>query len=73
MALGATICKAGLQIADMDRNYYAEHALTVARHPSETDELNMMRLLASALNAHEHLAFGKGLSDTDEPDPGKRT
>lgn len=68
MALNATICKAGLQIADMDRNYYAEHALTVARHPSETDERMMVRLLAFALNANEHVAFGKGLSDTDEPD-----
>jgi len=68
MALKATICKADLQIADMDRNYYGEYALTVARHPSETDERMMVRLLAFALNAHEHLAFGKGLSDTDEPD-----
>lgn len=68
MALKATICKASLQVADMDRNYYAEHALTVARHPSETDERMMARLLAFALNAHEHLAFCKGLSDTDEPD-----
>ncbi len=68
MALNATICKASLQIADMDRNYYAEHALTIARHPSETDERMMVRLLAFALNAHEHLAFGRGLSDTDEPD-----
>lgn len=68
MALKATICKATLQVSDMDRAYYAEHALTVARHPSETDERMMARLLAFALNAHEHLAFGKGLSDTDEPD-----
>ena len=68
MALKATICKASLQVADMDRNYYAEHALTVARHPSETDERMMVRVLAFALNAHEHLEFGKGLSDTDEPD-----
>ena len=68
MALKATICKASLQVSDMDRNYYAEHALTVARHPSETDERMMVRILAFALNAHEHLAFGKGLSDTDEPD-----
>jgi uncharacterized protein YaeQ len=68
MALKATICKAAVQIADMDRNYYADHALTVARHPSETDERMMVRLLAFALNAHEHLAFGKGLSDADEPD-----
>jgi len=68
MALKATIFKANLHIADMDRNYYAEHALTVARHPSETDERMMARILAFALNAHERLAFGKGLSDTDEPD-----
>ena len=68
MALKATICKASLQIADVDRNYYAEHALTVARHPSETDGRMMARLLAFALNAHERLAFCKGLSDTDEPD-----
>jgi len=68
MALKATICKASLQIADIDRNCYAEHALTLARHPSETDERMMVRLLAFALNAHEHLAFGKGLSDADEPD-----
>jgi uncharacterized protein YaeQ len=68
MALKATIHKAALQVADMDRNYYADHALTVARHPSETDERMMVRLLAFALNAHEQLAFGKGLSDTDEPD-----
>src|SRR4249920_2574284 len=68
MALKATICKASLQIADMDRNYHAEHALTVARHPSETDERMMVRLLAFALNGHERLAFGRGLSADDEPD-----
>jgi uncharacterized protein YaeQ len=72
MALKSTICKAALQIADMDRNYYADHALTIARHPSETDERMMVRLLAFALNAHEHLTFGKGLSDTDEPDLWKK-
>jgi len=72
MALKATICKAALQVADMDRNYYGEHALTVARHPSETDERMMVRLLAFALNAHEHLSFGKGLSDTEEPDLWQR-
>lgn len=68
MALKATIFKADLHIADMARNYYAEHALTVARHPSETDERMMARILAFALNADERLAFGKGLSDADEPD-----
>jgi uncharacterized protein YaeQ len=68
MAIGAIISKAALQVSDLDRRYYAEHALTVARHPSETDERMMARLLAFALNAHERLTFGKGLSDTDEPD-----
>ncbi len=68
MALKATIFKADLQIADMDRNYYAGHSLTIARHPSETDERMMIRVLAFALNAHEALAFGKGLSADDEPD-----
>lgn len=68
MALKATIFKADLQIADMDRNYYHDHALTVAQHPSETDERMMVRLTAFALHAHEFLAFGKGLSTDDEPD-----
>jgi uncharacterized protein YaeQ len=68
MALKATIFKAELQIADMDRHYYGDHALTIARHPSETDERMMVRLLAFSLHAHEALAFGKGLSTDDEPD-----
>ncbi len=68
MALKSTIFKAELQISDMDRHYYENHALTIARHPSETDERMMIRVLAFALNASEALAFGKGLSDTDEPD-----
>ncbi|MHB0985207.1 MAG: YaeQ family protein [Sulfuricella sp.] len=68
MALKATIFKADLQIADMDRNYYHDHALTLARHPSETDERMMVRLLAFALHADEGLSFGKGLSTDDEPD-----
>jgi uncharacterized protein YaeQ len=68
MALNATIFKATVQIADMDRGYYREHALTIARHPSETDERMMVRLLAFALHASEALSFGKGLSTDDEPD-----
>jgi uncharacterized protein YaeQ len=72
MALKATIFKADLQISDMDRHYYGAHVLTLARHPSETDERMMMRLLAFALNAHEALSFGKGLSADDEPDLWKK-
>ncbi|WP_332607554.1 YaeQ family protein [Achromobacter sp. ESBL13] len=68
MALRATIYKAELNVADTDRHYYGSHALTVARHPSETDERMMVRLVAFALHAQEELAFTKGLSDTDEPD-----
>lgn len=68
MALKATIFKADLQVADMDRHYYGDHALTIARHPSETDERMMVRVLAFALHAHETLGFGKGLSADDEPD-----
>jgi len=68
MATKATIFKVDLQIADMDRNYYQTHALTIARHPSETDERMMVRVLAFARHAHESLAFSKGLSTEDEPD-----
>lgn len=77
MALKSTVYKASLAIADIDHGYYADHALTLARHPSETDERMMVRLLALALNAHAlqdvcngdgTLAFGAGLSDPDDPD-----
>jgi uncharacterized protein YaeQ len=77
MALKSTIFKAALQIADIDHGYYADHALTLARHPSETDERMMVRVVALALHAHAlqdicrgdgTLAFGAGLSDPDDPD-----
>lgn len=68
MALKSTIFKASLAIADMDRAYYADHTLTLARHPSENDERMMMRLLAFVLHASDRLVFGKGLSDPDDPD-----
>ena len=67
MALKATVFKADLQISDMDRGYYHNHTLTVARHPSETDERMMVRVLAFAMYASEALAFGKGMSTEDEP------
>jgi len=68
VALSATIFKVDLSIADIDRGYYADHALTIARHPSETDERLMVRLIAFAHAAAEGLAFGRGLSAEDEPD-----
>jgi len=72
MALTATIRKAELQISDMDRGYYASHTLTLAQHPSETDDRLMVRLLTFALNADDRLEFGRGLSVDDEPDLWRR-
>ena len=68
MAPKATVVKAELQVSDMDRHYYATHALTLAQHPSETDLRLMVRVLAFALHAGERLEFGRGLSNEDEPD-----
>src|SRR3546814_14915671 len=68
MAANATVFRAELQVSDMDRNYYATHALTLARHPSETDERLMTRLLAFALHADERLEFARGAASDDEPD-----
>ena len=68
MATKATICKLQLNVADIDRGYYAEHRLTLARHPSETDQRMMARVVAFALNAGEGLEFGRGISTADEPD-----
>jgi uncharacterized protein YaeQ len=72
MALKATIFKANLQIADMDRQIYVDHAVTIARHPSETDERMMVRLFALALNlpaddGQGRLELAKDLWDGDEP------
>lgn len=68
MAQNATIYKVELSVSDMDRHYYETHKLTIAKHPSETDERLMVRILAFALNAHEHLEMTRGLSTDDEPD-----
>jgi uncharacterized protein YaeQ len=68
MALKATIFKAELTVSDLDRHHFETHALTIARHPSETDERMMVRLLAFALHADERLAFGRGLSSEGEAD-----
>ena len=72
MVQKATIYKAELTIADMDRHYYETHNLNVTKHPSEKDERLMLRVLAFALNAHEQLEFTKGISTDDEPDFWKK-
>jgi uncharacterized protein YaeQ len=68
MALKSTIYKADCQIANIDKGYYQPHNLTIALHPSETEERMMVRLLAFLLNANEYLQFTKGLSADDDPD-----
>lgn len=66
MALKATIYKANIELADMDRNYYDSLQLTIAQHPSETPQRLMVRLITYLLNAHPDLQFGKGVSNEDE-------
>ncbi|KWX19694.1 hypothetical protein AFM11_34615 [Mycolicibacterium wolinskyi] len=74
MAISATIFKVELGVSDIDHGYYADHSLTVARHPSETDERMVVRLLAFGLRAQRlndvdgELAFGAGLSTPGVPD-----
>ncbi len=68
MAIKSTVIKLTLDVADMDRNHYGSYPLTLAQHPSETEQRVLIRVLAFALNAEERLEFGKGLSVDDEPD-----
>ncbi|OED46631.1 hypothetical protein ACH42_03695 [Endozoicomonas sp. (ex Bugula neritina AB1)] len=73
MALKAKIFKATINIANMDQHYYADHQLTIARHPSENDERMMLRILAFTLHASDNLSFTKGISTDDEPDIWERS
>lgn len=73
MAIKATIYKASVQVSDMDRNHYQGYELTLALHPSETEERMMARLAVFALLADEkdgaeQLSFTKGISTDEEPD-----
>jgi len=68
MAISSTINKVSLNIANMDTHYYADHELTVAQHPSETDFRFMVRIIAFILNASEQLSFTKGLCSDEEPE-----
>lgn len=72
MSPKSTVVKVELQVSDMDRHYYAQHNLTLAQHPSETDVRLMVRMIAFALYADERLEFGRGLSDDSEPDLWQR-
>jgi uncharacterized protein YaeQ len=68
MAQKSTIFKAQINVTDMDRHHYQDYNLTIARHPSETDQRMMLRIVCFALFAHENLEFTRGLSTDDEPD-----
>lgn len=72
MASGATIYRAELELADIDRGVYGSHTLTLARHPSETEERLMLRLLAWAMHADPALEFGRGISTDEDPDLWQR-
>ena len=72
MAINSSVHKVQLNVADLDQHVYGDYALTVACHPSETDERLMVRLLAFALHAHERLEFGRGLGEQDDPDLWRR-
>lgn len=72
MALKAIIHKVRVSFSDLDRNIYRDHELTLARHPSETEERLMVRLLAYVLNVPENndhgtLEFAKDMWEPDEP------
>ncbi len=76
MALKAMIHKAQVQLSDLDRIVYCDHSVTVARHPSETDERMLVRLLAFALNApadtdQTPLVLAKDMWEPDEPSPNR--
>lgn len=68
MAQKATIYKANIQLSNMDQDQYGQYPLTIACHPSETEERMMVRVLAFAMNAHEDLTFTQGLCEEDEPE-----
>ncbi len=68
MALKPTIYKFKVALSDLDREVYQGLNLTLARHPSETMERMLVRLLAFCFNARERLEFCRGISNPEEPD-----
>jgi uncharacterized protein YaeQ len=68
VALKSSVIRLTLQLADLDRQRYRDFALTLAKHPSETEARLMLRVLAFAFHADERLAFGRGISTDEDPD-----
>ena len=67
MALNATIYNFDVELADSDRGVYESLELRLARHPSESDEYLIARLLAYLLEFKDGIAFSRGVSEPDEP------
>lgn len=67
MAIGATIYRFTIELADVDRNRYETLELRVARHPSESIRRMLARVLAYALEYEEGIDFGRGIGATDDP------
>src|SRR5665213_871206 len=67
MALSATIYTIEIDLADSDRGVYESLALRVPRHPSESEEYFVTRLLGYVLEYAEGIEFSRGISDPDEP------
>jgi uncharacterized protein YaeQ len=68
MAQNATLHHVNLSIADMDKHYYADHALTVVQHPSEQYQRMVLRIIAFIFHAQQQPAFTRGLSEEGEPE-----
>ena len=67
MALTSTVFVFDVDLSDTDRHVYETLSLRVARHPSESDEFLVARLLAYCLEYTEGIEFSKGLSAADDP------
>lgn len=67
MALGSTLHYFDINLADMDRGVFEMLSLRVAKHPTETDEYLLSRVLAYCLEYREGIAFARGLDAPDEP------
>jgi uncharacterized protein YaeQ len=67
MALSSTVYNFDVQLSDVDRNVYETIAMRAARHPSETEEYLVTRVLAYCLEFAEGITFSKGLAEPDEP------
>lgn len=68
VALKPVIYKLNLNLSDLNRHYYQSFNLTIAQHPSESDNRLMARLMAFCFEAEDDLSFTKGISEVEEPD-----